>query len=610
MPYHIDEENSELAFEVYDGDKLIIRLKSGAGSGSGGCDIYIIKSGDNTEPTESNVFSARRTLLNFLRKDDEDTTEFLLRLLGGIISPFIESPDFISGVLGAGFSIKQNANKQSVAEFDKLIVRLKATFQMLEILKTELGGSDMLFNSSGARIKITEVERLDQEAFFITGDKAYFSDEDEIYFPDIFRCYFLSDDTEEAVENLFKSGDFAQSKSFNIKEGVYENVGNHYWWRKVVGVGDDYIELSTVDMDSGSDDPKEGDVVVQLGNDKDQDRQNAIIISAFGENAPYISMLQGIDSYSLSDKAIFTVGYDRANKECYLKNYGRTYIGDHNNKRYFDLSKNGLVVKATKFIFETGEDVSEEFKSVKTSISVMEGKISLKVSNDDLASTGIDIDKKTVTVTSERFFVNNSKGSPIAVFTTDSSGKPILKADYIDVENLKVKHLDGADGTFTGNVSIANKIFLNSDGSGSLANGNIIWDTSGNLKMTYSFKIEKDGYVLKMDPEFAEYLIEDSNGYSLVRLSPYTDLPGYSSPELILNHPDKQGQARLNVTELSVGDPLGTYGFFGYEGIQFRKNGEVYNGYTGKVSIPYDDMHNKNLYFKGGILYKVAIELK
>lgn len=65
MPYHIDEENSELAFEVYDGDKLIIRLKSGAGSGSGGCDIYIIKSGDNTEPTESNVFSARRTLLNF-----------------------------------------------------------------------------------------------------------------------------------------------------------------------------------------------------------------------------------------------------------------------------------------------------------------------------------------------------------------------------------------------------------------------------------------------------------------------------------------------------------------------------------------------------------------
>lgn len=602
MPYHIDEENSELAFEVYDGDKLIIRLKSGAGSGSGGCDIYIIKSGDNTEPTESNVFSARRTLLNFLRKDDEDTTEFLLRLLGGIISPFIESPDFISGVLGAGFSIKQNANKQSVAEFDKLIVRLKATFQMLEILKTELGGSDMLFNSSGARIKITEVERLDQEAFFITGDKAYFSDEDEIYFSGIFRCYFLSDDTEEAVENLFKSGDFAQSKSFNIKEGVYENVGNHYWWRKVVGVGDDYIELSTVDMDSGSDDPKEGDVVVQLGNDKDQDRQNAIIISAFGENAPYISMLQGIDSYSLSDKAIFTVGYDRANKECYLKNYGRTYIGDHNNKRYFDLSKNGLVVKATKFIFETGEDVSEEFKSVKTSISVMEGKISLKVSNDDLASTGIDIDKKTVTVTSERFFVNNSKGSPIAVFTTDSSGKPILKADYIDVENLKVKHLDGADGTFSGELKAATGTFTggvvtNSDGNRIVLDPDsrqmALVSNKGNVLSSWFF-YSNSGY------ESAAISLKNSEGETLY-LYPF---------DIRMNSGNKRTQITNGDIRLNMGD-LGM--IINPTQITMTDGGNSVTGFTGSFLVyslydesnPYGEKIWKKVSVKNGIIYKI-----
>lgn len=602
MPYHIDEENSELAFEVYDGDKLIIRLKSGAGSGSGGCDIYIIKSGDNTEPTESNVFSARRTLLNFLRKDDEDTTEFLLRLLGGIISPFIESPDFISGVLGAGFSIKQNANKQSVAEFDKLIVRLKATFQMLEILKTELGGSDMLFNSSGARIKITEVERLDQEAFFITGDKAYFSDEDEIYFPDIFRCYFLSDDTEEAVENLFKSGDFAQSKSFNIKEGVYENVGNHYWWRKVVGVGDDYIELSTVDMDSGSDDPKEGDVVVQLGNDKDQDRQNAIIISAFGENAPYISMLQGIDSYSLSDKAIFTVGYDRANKECYLKNYGRTYIGDHNNKRYFDLSKNGLVVKATKFIFETGEDVSEEFKSVKTSISVMEGKISLKVSNDDLASTGIDIDKKTVTVTSERFFVNNSKGSPIAVFTTDSSGKPILKADYIDVENLKVKHLDGADGTFSGELKAATGTFT----------GGIVTNSDGN-RIVLDPDSRQMALVSNKGNVLSSWFFYNNSGYESAAIS-LKNIEGetlYLYPfDIRMNSGNKGTQITNGDIRLNMGD-LGM--IINPTQIKMTDGGNSVTGFTGSFLVyslydesnPYGEKIWKKVSVKNGIIYKI-----
>ena len=602
MPYHIDEENSELAFEVYDGDKLIIRLKSGAGSGSGGCDIYIIKSGDNTEPTESNVFSARRTLLNFLRKDDEDTTEFLLRLLGGIISPFIESPDFISGVLGAGFSIKQNANKQSVAEFDKLIVRLKATFQMLEILKTELGGSDMLFNSSGARIKITEVERLDQEAFFITGDKAYFSDEDEIYFPDIFRCYFLSDDTEEAVENLFKSGDFAQSKSFNIKEGVYENVGNHYWWRKVVGAGDDYIELSTVDMDSGSDDPKEGDVVVQLGNDKDQDRQNAIIISAFGENAPYISMLQGIDSYSLSDKAIFTVGYDRANKECYLKNYGRTYIGDHNNKRYFDLSKNGLVVKATKFIFETGEDVSEEFKSVKTSISVMEGKISLKVSNDDLASTGIDIDKKTVTVTSERFFVNNSKGSPIAVFTTDSSGKPILKADYIDVENLKVKHLDGADGTFSGELKAATGTFT----------GGVVTNSDGN-RIVLDPDSRQMALVSNKGNVLSSWFFYNNSGYESAAIS-LKNIEGetlYLYPfDIRMNSGNKGTQITNGDIRLNMGD-LGM--IINPTQITMTDGGNSVTGFTGSFLVyslydesnPYGEKIWKKVSVKNGIIYKI-----
>lgn len=600
MPYHIDEENSELAFEVYDGDKLIIRLKSG--SGSGGCDIYIIKSGDNTEPTESNVFSARRTLLNFLRKDDEDTTEFLLRLLGGIISPFIESPDFISGVLGAGFSIKQNANKQSVAEFDKLIVRLKATFQMLEILKTELGGSDMLFNSSGARIKITEVERLDQEAFFITGDKAYFSDEDEIYFPDIFRCYFLSDDTEEAVENLFKSGDFAQSKSFNIKEGVYENVGNHYWWRKVVGVGDDYIELSTVDMDSGSDDPKAGDVVVQLGNDKDQDRQNAIIISAFGENAPYISMLQGIDSYSLSDKAIFTVGYDRANKECYLKNYGRTYIGDHNNKRYFDLSKNGLVVKATKFIFETGEDVSEEFKSVKTSISVMEGKISLKVSNDDLASTGIDIDKKTVTVTSERFFVNNSKGSPIAVFTTDSSGKPILKADYIDVENLKVKHLDGADGTFSGELKAATGTFT----------GGVVTNSDGN-RIVLDPDSRQMALVSNKGNVLSSWFFYNNSGYESAAIS-LKNIEGetlYLYPfDIRMNSGNKGTQITNGDIRLNMGD-LGM--IINPTQITMTDGGNSVTGFTGSFLVYslYDESNPvgekiwKKVSVKNGIIYKI-----
>lgn len=538
----------------------------------------------------------------FLSKIKEDKTEYLLRLLGGILSPYIQSPDFVTGPMGAGFTLKQNADGQSYAEVDKLLVRMKAVFQTLSIMETELAGAAFMFNSSGARATITKVERIDKVPFYYSGKSAkYYSDGKRAYVQPssqgaVYRCYFLSDDGEKAIENKFRPGNLVRSQSFNIKAGVYENVSNHYWWRLVTGVGDNWVDISVDHCDSDSDIPKEGDVMVQLGDISDVDYQNAIILSAYGDGAPYLTMYQGINSYSLSEKDVFTIGYDRVTQECYVKVFGRFYVGDRDENNYLIYSKSkGLRIKAEEILLSSGKSVVE----------VAKDEI-----NIELEYTGINVKEKTVTVRAESFFVTDTAGFPIAIFTTDEKGRPLLKAEYIDVENLKVKHLDGADGTFSGNVSIANKIFLNYDGSGSLANGNIVWDSSGNLNMTYSFKIEKDGYVLKMDPEFAEYLIENSNGYSLVRLSPYTDIPGYSSPELVLNHPDKQGRARLNVNELSVGDPLGTYGFFGYEGIQFRKNGEVYAGYTGKVSIPYDEMRNQNFYFKGGILYKAAIELK
>ena len=364
MPYHIDEENSELVFGVHDGDKLVISLKPGAGSGSGGCDIYIIKSGDNTRPAESNVFSARRTLLSFLRKDDEDTTEFLLRLLGGIISPFlaspdfvtgmmgagmsfsskkdgesvgwidnlysrykivsklIESPDFVTGMMGAGMSFSSEEDGESVGWIDKLYVRKKAIFQLLSIMETELAGASFMFNASGARATITKVERIDAVPFFYSdGSAKYYSDGSRAYVQPsahgaVYRCYFLADDGEKAIENRFRVGNLVRSQSFNIKSGVYENVSNHYWWRLVTAVGDNWIEVSVNHCDEGSDIPAVGDVMVQLGDISDTDFQAAVVLSAYGDGAPYLTFYQEINSYSLSERDILTARYDRVTKEC------------------------------------------------------------------------------------------------------------------------------------------------------------------------------------------------------------------------------------------------------------------------------------------------------
>ena len=401
----------------------------------------------------------------FLRKDQEDTTNYLINLLGGVIAPFIQSPDFVSGMMGTGFTLKRDADGTTYAEIDRLLVRMKAIFQVLEIMRTEVGGATMMFNASGARITVTKVERIDKVPFYYSdGAAKYYSDGARAYVQPsehgaVYRCYFLSDDGDTAIKNLFHAGNLARSQSFNIKEGVHEGVSNRFFWRLVTAVGDDYIDLSVSHCAEGSDVPQEGDVICQIGDIKDPDYQSAIVMSAFGDGAPYITFYQGINSYSLSGKDIFTIGYDRAKQECFIRGYGRMYFGDRGRKTFIEYTKeNGLQVKASKFLLESGTDVGGSLSSMSSSISAMQGQISLKVGKDQLKATGIDIDSKTVKVTASQFLVQDSGGTGIAVFKL-VNGKPMLKAENIDVENLKVKHLDGADGTFSGELKAATGTF-------------------------------------------------------------------------------------------------------------------------------------------------------
>ena len=83
---------------------------------------------------------------------------------------------------------------------------------------------------------------------------------------------------------------------------MHENVTNTYYWRLVTAVGDDYIDLSKTDCDAGSGVPSEGDDIVQLGNRTDAERQSAIILSSYGNDAPYFKLYRGINSYDLTGK--------------------------------------------------------------------------------------------------------------------------------------------------------------------------------------------------------------------------------------------------------------------------------------------------------------------
>lgn len=422
-----------------------------------------------------NLISYFITVINalderFLMKITPDKTDYLLKLLGGVIAPFLESPDYVPGAMGAGHTIRTNADGSSYAEVDKLLVRMKAVFQTLSIMETELAGANFLFNSSGARIKVTKVEVIERKSLYDSsrkgirfkgGKRAFVSGGTQG--SKVYRCYFLNDDGDAAVENRFHVGNLARSQTFNIKAGVHENVSNHYWWRMVTAVGDNYIELSDVFCDKDSDIPAVDDVVVQLGDINDSDYQSAISLSAYGDGAPSLTFYTGISSFSLSGKDVFTIAYDRDEKECYIKSYGRLYIGhregESEKENYISFSKKyGLEVRANRFLFSNGEDI-------ETRIEATEKNITLK-----LKDTGIDIENGQVTVTAERFLVKDSNGTGIAVFKM-VAGKPLLRAENIDVDNLKVKHLDGATGTFSGEIS-ANGAKI---GGFTMDNGSMHW---------------------------------------------------------------------------------------------------------------------------------------
>ena len=118
-----------------------------------------------------------------------------------------------------------------------------------------------------------------------------------------------------------------------------------------------------------------------------------------------------------SSEGTVTIGYDRAKQECFIRGYGRMYFGDRGRKTFIEYTKeNGLQVKASKFLLESGTDVGNSLSSMSSSISAMQGQISLKVGKDQLKATGIDIDSKTVKVTASQFLVQDSGGTGIAVF--------------------------------------------------------------------------------------------------------------------------------------------------------------------------------------------------
>lgn len=188
------------------------------------------------------------------------TKEGQLQYLSAIIYEFLSSETFVPGFLGEGFKIwLENGNWH--IECDNLTVR--QTMNIFELLIQKIrsvNGAIVVSQSNG---KVTAVEDTGTQYKITFGEE----------FP------------------TFQEGDLIRCQSWsknNLK----------FYWVEVKTAADGYVLCDKSEFNNVV--PAVGDEVVQMGNTKNAQRQALIYITAQESGHPYIEILNGVKTKSLS----------------------------------------------------------------------------------------------------------------------------------------------------------------------------------------------------------------------------------------------------------------------------------------------------------------------
>lgn len=269
-----------------------------------------------------------------------------------------EAGEYLAGVSGGMLGVDAETG-DSFAEVDRLMVRVKAFFEELTIVKAGvLAGKQYI--TPGGGVVCVKVEET---------DTAY-------------RCYFLSEQDGVKTETRIVAGDQVISEMFNAKAGTDNKVSNHRYWRLVTAVSNDaytdesgnhygYIDLSVTDCEAGSDVPQAGDELCQLGNRTEATRQAAMVFSTVDADAPSVKLFGGIDSYSLADKAIISFGREPSGGKVYFR------LGASGASQYLEYNQDGglelagrLSVLSTVGDKALGDFVRDEARGVQYVLDV------------------------------------------------------------------------------------------------------------------------------------------------------------------------------------------------------------------------------------------------
>lgn len=312
----------------------------GTGSGNGG-GVYVIGMNDTTPASDSNVYSARRSRMEFVSRLLDNTAhgtitfqkvqkfvqgfflghsnEFSIdgsgnAILSSVLVNLLKSLDF-NEAEQSGFAIKQRSDGKYQMLLTDLIVWGKAIFNTLLIRELSYVGGNIVLSPAAGKISYIK--------------EVYSETTNELIG---WKCYLLADDGTTATINSFKVYDQVRCKTFNIAPGVYENVSNKDYWRLVTKVSTEneaitdseghelydgkkfaWIQIAKDNCMEGSDNPAVGDTIVLMGNRSDRSRQHLLMMETEGDSAPTFTMYRGINSYSLKGKSIFDVGFNGIN---------------------------------------------------------------------------------------------------------------------------------------------------------------------------------------------------------------------------------------------------------------------------------------------------------
>ena len=209
----------------------------------------------------------------------------------------------------SGFGFYKRKDGKYGLNVTDLSVWGKAYFNNLTIRELTYVGGNLVFSPSAG--KIFEVREIYNDTNELTG----------------WKCYLLADDGTTATTNMFEVDDQVRCETFNIKAGVYENVSNKFYWRKITDVSKDneeirdannnilydgkkfaWIVISASDKAEGSDNPAAGDTIVLMGNRTSTNRMSFVVKETYGDNAPREVGYTNVHSYTLgNDNLVYEI---------------------------------------------------------------------------------------------------------------------------------------------------------------------------------------------------------------------------------------------------------------------------------------------------------------